>query len=222
MLTWMGFLGQELPGSIIGAECTCSHMPVAERSRAYLRPHAFPHPPPGTRGLWAAAHRGSLPLAAQNWGARGCRRAQDPPHPVCAAPAAGSGCSLCVPALPAAPRVALGSCPQAGDAERSSSHSEMGSAWPQPYLLSPEHVPVAQLEMCGFFQSSDPFAALALTFCQVFFQTSSAAPEEQGSLGEPLLPGPSTSSAGQPHFPRLLLPAGSFPHSFLKLFSLMP
>lgn len=130
----MGFLGQELPGSIIGAECTCSHMPVAERSRAYLRPHAFPHPPPGTRGLWAAAHRGSLHLAAQNWGARGCRRAQDPR--VC------SGCSLCVPALPAAPRAALGSCPQAGDAERSSSLVEMGSAGTHPWLLSPGHVPV--------------------------------------------------------------------------------
>lgn len=35
----MGFLGQELPGSIICAECTCSHMPLPQRSRTYLRPH---------------------------------------------------------------------------------------------------------------------------------------------------------------------------------------
>lgn len=104
----MGFLGQELPGSIIGAECTCSHMPVAERSRAYLRPHAFPHPPPGTRGLWAAARRGSLHLAAQKWGAEGPRTPRVCSHSGCC------GCSPCVPALPAAPRVALGSCSRQG------------------------------------------------------------------------------------------------------------
>lgn len=61
-------------------------------------------------------------------------------------------------------------------------------------------------------------------FCQVFFQTSSEAPEEQSLLGDPFLPSPSTSSAGQPHFPRVLLPAVSFPPPPppLKLFSLVP
>lgn len=58
----MGFLGQELPGSIICDECTCSHMPMYNRSRTYLRLHVFVHPPLGTRSLWVNAHR-SLPPA---------------------------------------------------------------------------------------------------------------------------------------------------------------
>lgn len=207
----MGFLGQELPGSIICAECTCSHMPEPERSRAYLRPHAFPHPPPAPGPLPTEPPSTCLPRNGVQ------KRPESLPVQPRWRAAGPAGVPRSVPALPASPRVVLGrcprSCPQAGDAEHSSSLLEMGSAGTQPWLLSPEHAPVAQLEMCGFFGALIPLQLRPShpPFCQVFFQTSSEAPEEQGLLGEPLLPGPSTSSAGQPHFPRLLLPAGSFP-----------
>lgn len=63
----MGFLGQELPGSIICAECTCSHMPMYNRRHTYLRLHVFMHPPLGTCSPWVHAHQ-SLPPALYSVG----------------------------------------------------------------------------------------------------------------------------------------------------------
>lgn len=52
----MGFLGQELPSSVICDECTCSHTPMYNWGRTYLRLHVFVHPLLGTRSLWVNAH----------------------------------------------------------------------------------------------------------------------------------------------------------------------
>jgi len=72
----MGFLGQELLGSIICDECTCSHMPTYNRRRTYLRLHVFVCPPLGTGSPWVNARR-SLPPAgcgdAAQKPAAGCR-----------------------------------------------------------------------------------------------------------------------------------------------------
>lgn len=149
MLTWMGFLVQELPGSVISSERACSHTPVPERGRAFLRPHALPEPPPGNRGLWAGGHRGSLPLAAQKWGAERSRSARDPRE--CRHSPAGAASSE-TELSPG--RQGMLSC---------SSLLEMGSgggsAGTQLCLMPPEHVPtVAQLEICGFFGALAPCA----------------------------------------------------------------
>lgn len=71
----MGFLGQELPGSIICDECTCSHTPLYNRRRTYLRLHVFVHPPLGTpaSGLMPTKTSLQLPVGCcQKWAAE-CR-----------------------------------------------------------------------------------------------------------------------------------------------------
>lgn len=145
----MGFLGQELPGSIICAECTCSHTPEPRRAA----PTRLPSAAAGRVWPRGCCPPGLFPLPAQKCAPnpRVCGRSGEQPV-------------LPVPALPAPPGWFLErcsrSCPQAGDAERSSSLLEMGSAGPQLCLLSPERVPVGNVWV---IQSSEPFAAPALT-----------------------------------------------------------
>lgn len=100
MLTWMGFLGQELPGSIICDECTCSHMPMYNRRCTYLRLHVFVHPPLGTCSRWVNAHRslppvscGMLPRNGTTGSKRVQTQAQNPC--VCNSMVLGSGSCTC-------------------------------------------------------------------------------------------------------------------------------
>lgn len=106
----MGFLGQELPGSIICDECTCSHMPMYNRRRTYLRLHMFAHPPLGRRSLWVNAHRSLPPVGGGMWfkngllGASGCRpRHKIPVHATIRRRAEGAARAKCSPAVPSHP-----------------------------------------------------------------------------------------------------------------------
>lgn len=107
MLTWMGFLGQELPGSIICDECTCSHMPMYNRRCTYLAyTCSYTH-------RWVHATAGLMPTEAFLQSAVGCcpemvqlgAKGWRPRHkiPACAVlwcwavGPARAGCSLSVP-----------------------------------------------------------------------------------------------------------------------------
>lgn len=79
MLPWMGFLGQELPGPIICDECTCSHMPVYNRSRTYRRPHVYAHPLLGTRSLPLNALVPKAPLLGASGRGHGHKISMCPP-----------------------------------------------------------------------------------------------------------------------------------------------
>lgn len=178
----MGFLGQELPGSIICAECTCSHTPEPRRAA----PTRLPSAAAGRVWPRGCCPPGLFPLPAQKCAPnpRVCGRSGEQPV-------------LPVPALPAPPGWFLErcsrSCPQAGDAERSSSLLEMALQGPSSACCP---LNASRLEMCGLFRALSPLQLRPShpSFCQVFFQ-SSGAPEEQSSPGEPLFPAPSTSPA---------------------------
>lgn len=139
----MGFLGQELPGSIICDECTCSHMPMYNRRCTYLRLHVFVHPPLGTCSLWVNAHRslppvscGLLPRNGTTGSKRVQTRAQNPcacnsmvsgsgsctcrMQPVCSAPLEGWGDIPTV--LSGEVSLELARCPSAGAVPRLHQH----------------------------------------------------------------------------------------------------
>lgn len=150
-----GIPGAGAAGSIISAECTCSHMPVPEPSRTYLRPHAFPHPPPGTRGRWAAAPRGCLALAAREGLHRGARV---PKIPVCTA-------CLCQPFPHPHGRVwrgLLAAVPAQGMLSAFGNGVCRRLGRDPALVVVPATRPSGSVRNVWGFQSSDPFAALAL------------------------------------------------------------